>query len=191
MFFKKITTLAVTAAILSTVIIPFSDVKAAENEVKKQEIQSNLQGITPQLPSKAPVIKLTNTGNLAIQDGSQEIIVREDDYNRYNWKYLDTQEGNNVSYNKFDQYMQGALVAGLGGSIAGFLVSGWAKGVAGYISGQIGLSIPKNKNVWYTVQKFYDYDSVNVYIKYRVWVYSNSSKSRSSLIKFYEEIHKK
>ncbi|UIJ70207.1 hypothetical protein LW858_33705 (plasmid) [Bacillus cereus] len=88
--------------------------------------------------------------------------------------------------------MSSALMAGLGESIAGIIVNTFAKGVAGYISSQLIASIHKNanENVWFTVHKFYDYDAVNVYVKYRVWVYSDPSKSRSSIVKFYEEIHR-
>lgn len=88
--------------------------------------------------------------------------------------------------------MSSALLAGLGGSIAGIIVNTFAKGVAGYITSQLIGSVHKNQNdkVWFTVHKFYDYDAVNVYVKYCVWIHSDPSRSRGSIIKYYEEIHR-
>ncbi|EJR56883.1 hypothetical protein [Bacillus toyonensis] len=191
---NKIAMLTVTGALLSTVLVPFSDAQAAENTPKT--VANQVKKIEPQIisyeaksPFKEPDMSANPNGTLMIQDGGQKVIVND---GGFNWRWLNSYEGDNVVWNQFDKHMSSALMAGLGGSIAGILVYNFAKGVAGYISAQLIASIHRNANdnVWYTVHKLYDYDAVNVYVKYRVWVYSDPSKSRGSLIKFYEEIHR-
>ncbi|PGO56280.1 hypothetical protein CN980_31965 [Bacillus cereus] len=208
---SKIATLTVTGALLSTVFVPFSDAQASENT--KQTVANHSEAIQPQVisneskapykepiqpqiiesevksPFKDPGMSVNQNGTLMIQDGGQKVIVAD---GGFNWQWLGSYDGDNVAWSTFDKHMSSALMAGLGGSIAGIVVYNFAKGVAGYITGQLINTIHKNANekIWYTVHKFYDYDAVNVYVKYRVWVYSDPSRSRGSIIKFYEEIHR-
>lgn len=208
---KQIAMLTVTGALLSTVLVPFSDVQASENP--KKTVANHSEAIQPQFisneskvpykepiqpqiiegesksPFKDPDMSMNQNGTLMIQDGGEKVIISE---GTYNWRWLGSYDGDNVAWSTFDKHMSSALMAGLGGSIAGIIVNTFAKGVAGYITGQLINNIHKNANekVWFTVHKFYDYDAVNVYVKYRVWVYSSPSRERSSIIKFYEEIHR-
>ncbi|PDZ06301.1 hypothetical protein CON03_08580 [Bacillus cereus] len=208
---KKVAMLTVAGALMSTVFVPFSDAQASENTQKtvanhSETIQSQIVSNESKAPFKAPIqpqiieseakspfkdpgLSVNQNGTLMIQDGGQKVIVND---GGFNWQWLGSYDGDNVAWNAFDKHMSSALIAGLGGSIAGILVKNFAKGVAGYITSQLIGSIHKNanENVWFTVHKFYDYDAVNVYVKYRVWVYSSPSRERSSIIQFYEEIHR-
>ncbi|AFQ13090.1 hypothetical protein OCD90_11005 [Bacillus pacificus] len=101
----------------------------------------------------------------------------------FNWKYVTTTYGNNVFYNASYRFMVNAAIAGLGAGIIAKIGNTFASGVAGYVIG--GLSLPKSKNYWWTVQKWKDQDAYNVYIKYNIKVYSDSG--RTKLVDSYTE----
>ncbi|MGG0240670.1 hypothetical protein [Bacillus rhizoplanae] len=101
----------------------------------------------------------------------------------FNWTFKGTSYGNNVFYNSSYSYLVGAVTAGLSGSILALITSKFASGVAGYILGSV--SLPKPTNYWWTIKKWEDKDAYNVYVKYDIKIYSDSS--RSKLVDSYSE----
>lgn len=159
---RKVLTLGIATVIGATAFIPFSEVKAAENDVV-QKVRTEI--ISDDKKETHPV-----------PDGG------------FNWHYVDTRYGDNVTYNQVDHLLQQALIAGLAGTLTNMIPISFIKGVANLFAGKVILDIPKGQNIWYKVEKYWDVDAYNSYIKYKVWIWSDSEKN--NLIKHYEEVHK-
>ncbi|MBJ7987333.1 hypothetical protein [Bacillus cereus] len=158
--YKKILTFGIAATIGSTAFIPFSEVKAAENNITQKV--------------RTEIISDDKKETHPIPDGG------------YNWHYVDTRYGNNVTYNTVDQILQQALVAGFAGSLTNMIPISFIKGVANLFAGKVILEIPRGQNIWFKVEKYWDVDAYNSYIKYKVWIWSDSG--RTKLIKYYEQV---
>lgn len=104
----------------------------------------------------------------------------------YTWSYVNTTYGNNVAYNNVSNFLANAFVAGLSATVLGKISSTFFAGSAGYALGKLG--IPKGTNYWYTVKKWIDQDAYNVYFKYEIKYYSNST--RTNLLKTYTYVER-
>ncbi|MGE6619194.1 hypothetical protein [Bacillus mycoides] len=101
----------------------------------------------------------------------------------FNWKFVNTTYGDNVFYNQSSSFLFNAATAGFSAGILAKISGKFATGVAGYILG--GVKFPQATNYWWVVKKWTDQDAYNVYVKYDVKLYSNSS--RTKLVSSYSE----
>lgn len=108
----------------------------------------------------------------------------------YSWKYVDTTYGSNVLSNTASGWLVKAVAGGLSATAVGKVSGLFFKGAAGSITGTATVKLPSyvGKNTWWKLKKYYDYDAYNLYTKYSVSIYSNSS--RTNLVTQYIEIHK-
>lgn len=124
--------------------------------------------------------------SVARKDNSAGTYVVVPDGAVYTWSYVNTTYGNNVAYNNVSNFLANAFVAGLSATVLGKVSSTFFAGSAGYALGK--LSIPKGTNYWYTVKKWIDQDAYNVYFKYEIKYYSNST--RTNLLKTYTYVER-
>lgn len=108
----------------------------------------------------------------------------------YNWKYVDTTYDSNVLSNTASSWLVRAVAGGLSLTVVGRVPGLFFKGAAGSVAGAATIKLPSyvGKNTWWKLKKYYDYDAYNLYTKYSVSIYSNSS--RTNLLTQYIEIHK-
>lgn len=108
----------------------------------------------------------------------------------YTWDYVDTTYNSNVLSNQVSSWLAVAVYAGISATLIGKVSSTFFKGVAGSITVRGAQKVPAylGKNVWWKVVKYYDHDAYNIYTKYSITLYSNSS--RTNQISQWIEIHK-
>ncbi len=109
----------------------------------------------------------------------------------YDWKYKDTITGSNIIHTTLEEYLTPVLSGGIGSAVGRYIPTSFFRNIAKTIAIKVGIDIGNDiveQRVWTKTKRYYDYDAYNVYVKYVVYVYSNSS--RTNLIDTYYEIHK-
>lgn len=141
--------------------------------VNKDEV---VQEVAPYL--KQPIISKVGP-RVQIADGPS-----------YTWDYVDTTYNSNVLSNQVSSWLSVAVYAGISATIIGKVPTFFFKGVAGSITVRGTQKAPAylGKNVWWKVVKYYDHDAYNIYTKYSITLYSNSS--RTNQLSQWIEIHK-
>ncbi|MED0935806.1 hypothetical protein P4T37_03600 [Bacillus mobilis] len=133
----------------------------------------------------APLFKPSIPQVQTDKDSPQRVVIND---GSYNWRYLNTYYESNVFSNTATSWLITAASGGIAGWAAKFFVKEVWRGVAGSIIGKAASDLKVGTNYWWTVKKYVDKDAYNVYVKYDIKIYSNSS--RTKLVKSYIQVHK-
>ncbi|MGN7194899.1 hypothetical protein ACTHS9_12220 [Bacillus mycoides] len=119
------------------------------------------------------------------KDSPQRAVIAD---GSYNWRYLNTYYESNVFSNTGTSWLIAAVSGGISGWAAKIILKQVWSGVVGNLVGKASSDLKVGTNYWWTVKKYVDKDAYNVYVKYDIKIYSNSS--RTKLVKSYVQVHK-
>ncbi|GAA0496947.1 hypothetical protein GCM10008986_24890 [Salinibacillus aidingensis] len=106
----------------------------------------------------------------------------------FDWKHLETTKRDNVAVNNITKVATDTAIIYAGGKVGKLIKKGLLGQAAGFAIGkQVSKLVPKDQNTWWTTEKYYDIDKTDtVYVKYEVYVYSDSG--RNNLITQYSVV---
>ncbi|KXY65944.1 hypothetical protein, partial [Bacillus cereus] len=107
----------------------------------------------------APLFKPSIPQVQTDKDSLQRVVIND---GSYNWRYLNTYYESNVFSN----------------TATSWLITAASGGIAGSIIGKAASDLKVGTNYWWTVKKYVDKDAYNVYVKYDIKIYSNSSRTK-------------
>lgn len=119
------------------------------------------------------------------KDSPQKVVIND---GGYNWKYLTTYNGSNVFSNTTTSWLLTAAGGGIAGWAGKAIGNAILSNIAGALVGKASSDLNVGTNYYWTVKKYVDKDAYNVYVKYDIKIYSNSS--RTKLVKSYVQVHK-